>query len=143
MPSQTKKLCAKVMNRKTRKVRFNIELNKDPRVLLLYIIEQKYISPKSAYRWTADKIIQDASAYLSDEHYLFGLELKCKADKLDKISMNKLKSIIKKALTKKYLERPSPPISASILCGYILEGNDGLQYESIKSGKSCVWKKYL
>lgn len=137
MPSQTRR-CKSVLN-KTRKIRYDLDLTKDTRVLVLYIADTpRYFSP----RWTTESILSDASGYLGDEHYMYGLELKCKADKekLQKISMEQLRSLIQKALTTKYRSRPSPSFSAAPLCGYTLSGNDGRLYKSVKSGTSCTWR---
>lgn len=135
-----KKLCKRVMNTKTRKIRWTSDPKSDPRVLLLYIADSQYIRPNSKRTWTADTILKDATGYLGDEHYMFGLELLCAAEKLPKLTHSELRSLLTKALTKKYLARPSPPFSASPLCGYTLQGNDGRMYISVKSGSACVWK---
>lgn len=136
-----RKLCGKVMNNKTRKIRWNSSPKSDPRVLLLYIADRKYIRPNSKRPWTVDAILKDASGYLGDEHYMFGLELMCAAEKLPKLTHAELRMLLTKAMTKKYLSRPSPPFSAAPLCGYTLEGNDGAKYTSVKVGQSCVWQK--
>jgi len=42
----------------------------------------------------------------------------------------------------KYANRPSPAVPAQEHCGEVMEGNDGLMYES-RSNKNgvCSWKK--
>ncbi len=144
MPSATLKNCKKklMFNKKTKKFK-TIPLHLDTRVLILYISERKYIT--APRKFTVDEILTDATGYLQDDHYMDGLELRCRADQegLKKISMEKLKEVLKKALTQKYRSRPSPPFSAAELCNYTLVGNDGQLYKSIKSGKTCVWRPLL
>ena len=128
---------------KTRKLRFRpgVDFSKDTRVLMLYLASRRYITPKT--KLSPEAIFRDALGYLQDDHYMYGLQLRDYADceKLQRISMQQVKDIIRKALTKKYLERPSPPFSAGPLCGYVMEGNDGNVYRSVKAGGACSWKK--
>lgn len=127
---------------KTRKapVRYDIDLAGDTRVLVLYIAERGYLTPRR--KWTPDAILADATGYLGDEHYMYGLELKAQADAADlsPLSMTALKALLRKAGGRKYLERPSPAFSAAALCGYTLRGNDGRQYVSTRKGEGCVWR---
>ncbi len=90
-----------------------------------------------------DEILRDATAYLGDEHYMFGMELKAHADceRLRRLTMAELKDVVSKSATKKYRERQSPPFPAGPLCGYMLEGNDGRVYKSERAGGSCAWKQ--
>jgi hypothetical protein len=129
-------------SRRTRKapVRYDIDLGADTRVLVLYIAEHGYLTPRR--RWTPDAILADATGYLGDEHYMYGLELKAQADAaaLQPLSMAALKTLLRKAGGRKYLERPSPAFSAAALCGYTLRGNDGRQYTSTRKGEGCVWR---
>jgi hypothetical protein len=141
--AETRKHALKTKRCKTRKVRFvaGVDFSKDSRVLMLYIASRRYITPKS--KLSPDAILRDAVGYLHDEHYMYGLQLRDYADceKLPRISMQQVKDIVRKALTKKYLERPSPPFSAGPLCRYVMEGNDGKVYRSVKVGTACAWKK--
>ncbi len=134
---------AKVTKCKTRKIRFapGHNFSKDSRVLMLYIASRRYITPKT--KLSPDALFRDAHGYLQDEHYMYGLQLKdyAECEKLKRISMQQVKDIVRKALTKKYRERPSPPFSAGPLCGYVMEGNDGNVYRSVKAGSTCSWKK--
>jgi hypothetical protein len=136
----TKKKCIKPINRKTFKVRTGI-IN-DTRILIQYISEHGYISKER--HWAPNDILRDAKAYLNDEHYIDGLEYECIAKKqgLKKIPIETLIKLLKKAYTPKYLDRHSPPFSASPLCGYILYGNDRKLYKSVKHGASCKWIIY-
>ena len=131
--AKAKKTCKKF----TRKgLRFDLDLSKDTRVLIMYIAYRRF------HAMEADEILRDATAYLADEHYMFGMELKTHADceGLRRLSMTELKDVIRKSATKKYKERPSPPFPAGPLCGYMLEGNDRRVYKSVRSGNSCVWQ---
>ena len=137
------KVAKKAKQCQTQKARFvaGVKFSNDTRVLMLYIASRKYITPKT--KILPDAILRDALGYLQDEHYMYGLQLRdyANCEKLPRISMQQVKDIVRKALTKKYLERPSPPFSAGPLCGYTMEGNDGNTYQSVKAGASCVWKK--
>lgn len=128
----------------TRKgLRQGVDLSKDTRVLLMYIAYRRYPDLAAAGKgWTPDVILRDATAYLGDEHYVFGMELKAHADcaGLRRLSMPELKTVIAKSLTKKYKGRPSPPFPAGPLCGYLLQGNDARVYRSERVGGSCAWK---
>ena len=122
----------------TRKgVRFDLDLSKDTRVLMMYIAYRRY-----AVSMTVEEILRDAAAYLADEHYMFGMELKACADceGLRRLSMAELKDVLRKSATKKYKGRQSPPFPAGPLCGYMLEGNDRRVYKSERAGGSCAWK---
>lgn len=131
---------------KTRRVKYapNADFNKDTRALMLYIASRNYIKAnKVAKRFnTPDSILSDALGYLHDEHYMYGLSLIAYADceKLPFFTMKHVREILKKALTKKYLERPSPSFPAGMLCGYLMCGNDGRSYRSVKTRTGCVWK---
>ncbi len=127
----------------TRKgVRFDLDrdLSKDTRVLIMYIAYRRYYD--MGRPMTAEEILRDATGYLADEHYMFGMELKAHADceGLRRLSMTELKDVVRKSATKKYKGRPSPPFPAGPLCGYMLEGNDRRVYKSVRSGNSCVWQ---
>jgi hypothetical protein len=139
MVGETRKAKAKRTCKKfTRKgVRFGLDLSKDTRVLMMYIAYRRY-----AVSMTVGEILRDATAYLADEHYMFGMELKSCADceGLRRLSMAELKDVLRKSSTKKYKERPSPPFPAGPLCGYMLEGNDRRVYKSERVGGSCAWK---
>jgi hypothetical protein len=136
--TKAKKSCKKF----TRKgMRFGVDLSKDTRVLMMYIAYRRYHDYKIPL--SPEEILRDATAYLGDEHYVFGMELKALADceGLRQLSMVGLKDVIRKSATKKYRGRPSPPFPAGPLCGYMLEGNDGRVYKSERVGGSCVWKQ--
>lgn len=125
----------------TRKgVRFDLDLSKDTRVLMMYIAYRRFHA--MGLQMTVEEILRDATAYLGDEHYMFGMELKTHADceGLRRLSMADLKDAVRKSATKKYKERPSPPFPAGPLCGYMLEGNDRRVYKSERAGGSCAWK---
>lgn len=117
-----------------------VDLAKDTRVLLMYIAYRRYHA--MGRPMSTEEILRDATAYLSDEHYVFGMELKSCADcaGLRHLSMPELKTVIAKSLTKKYKGRPSPPFPAGPLCGYLLQGNDARVYRSERVGGSCAWK---
>ena len=142
MAAATRKAKAKGACKKfTRKgIRYGLDLSKDTRVLMMYIAYRRYVA--AARPMSMDEILRDATAYLADEHYMFGMELKSCADceGLRRLSVAELKGIVSKSTTKKYRERPSPPFPAGPLCGYMLEGNDGRVYKSERAGGSCVWK---
>jgi hypothetical protein len=136
MARGTRKAACKKFTRKS-VTRYNVDLSKDTRVLMMYVAYRRY--PATL---TPEEILRDAAAYLSDEHYMFGMELKAHADGegVRRLSMPELIDIIRKSTTKKYKERPSPPFPAGPLCGYMLEGNDGRVYTSVRVGKSCAWQ---
>jgi hypothetical protein len=117
--------------------RFNVDLSKDTRVMMMYIAYRRYSASM-----TPEEILRDATGYLGEEHYMFGMELKAHADceGLRRLSMAELTDIVRKSTTKKYKERPSPPFPAGPLCGYMLEGNDRRVYKSARVGKSCAWQ---
>jgi hypothetical protein len=135
-----RKAAASRRTQKKAPVRYNIDMGADTRVLVLYIADRGYLTPRR--KWTPDTILADAMGYLGDEHYMFGLELKAQADAaaLQPLSMPALKTLLRKAGGRKYLERPSPAFSAAALCGYTLRGNDGRQYVSMRKGEGCVWQ---
>ena len=121
-----------------------IPLHQDTRVMVLYISYRNYL--KFTKRpWTMEQIMNDASGYIGDEHYIFGLKLKDRADqhKLRRLSLAEFNELLKKSVgNKKYKQRPSPPFSAAPLCGYILTGADGQAYKSVRMANgTCVWKQ--
>ena len=121
-----------------------ISLQNDARVMVLYISYRNYL--KFTKRpWTIEQILSDASGYIGDEHYTFGLKLKERADahKLRRLTQMEFNDLLKKSVgNKKYKERPSPPFSAAPLCGYVLTGTDGKAYKSVRlTTGTCVWKQ--
>lgn len=126
--------------KKTRKINYTQQLHKDTRVMILYISYMRYLKRS----WTVEQILRDSSAYLGDEHYLFGLKLQELANKhkLRRLSSTEFHNLLKKSVgNKKYKIRQSPSFSAGPLCGYILTGNDGRAYKSVQDRKGvCVWK---
>ena len=150
MTEKTRKHKSKTHCKTRKRVPFTpgVDFLKDTRVLMLYISAQRYLHPtiikaRKHLTYTPMEILNDVNSFLHDEHYMYGLKLREYADceKLPSISMNQVKDILHKAFTKKYQTRPSPPFSAGPLCGYIMEGNDGKSYKSVKVGASCVWKQ--
>ena len=126
--------------KKTRKLKYSLQLHKDTRVMILYISYMRYLKRS----WTVEQILRDSSAFIGDEHYLFGLKLKELANKhkLRRLSSTEFQNLLKKSIgNTKYKTRQSPPFSASPLCGYILTGNDGRAYKSVSvRNGACVWK---
>jgi hypothetical protein len=111
--------------------------------MVLYISYMKYLGTKRSL--TAEDILKDASGFIGDEHYTFGLTLKKRADihKLRHLSYVEFTNLIKKSVGNiKYKQRNSPPFSAAPLCGYILTGKDGNAYKSVRTANGiCVWKQ--
>ncbi len=136
--AQSRKAKSVVCKKLTQKrIRTDINLTKDTRVLMMYIAYRRYRSGL-----TPEEILRDATGYLSEEHRMFGMELKTVADRerLRHLTMTELMNILRKSSTNKYKMRSSPSYPAGPLCGYMLEGNDRRIYKSVRAGNSCVWK---
>lgn len=127
------------MKRQTRKKFRIIREITDPRTILLYLSERGIprVIP------TPERVIEDASLYLKDEDYMWGTRLWAFAKQMKPISQQDLLVIVQKAMTKKYKERSSPRFPANMLCGWILKGNDGKYYVSLKTKSGCVWRLSL
>ena len=145
MKQTRRKLSRQQKGQTRRKPRLQfIPLHNDTRVMVLYISYRNYLKFTKRHL-TTEQILSDASGYIGDEHYTFGLKLKERADahKLRRLTQSEFNNLLKKSVgNKKYLERPSPPFSAAPLCGYVLTGSDGKAYKSVRlTTGTCVWKQ--
>lgn len=109
----------------------------DPRNVLYFLSERGI--PKVINK--PKEVIAEAREWLKDDWYIWGSELWNLSKKWPIISEKILEEAVRKALTAKYMNRPSPRFPAGILCGISLKGNDGNIYKSMKEGKHCVWRR--